>query len=147
MRSGEEMVGGVGWRVGSTADFARHHNMCRVWDPGGRPSLLGRAAVGGWNVRGLSDHRAKVLKLRCGKRRWRTTPPNETNARKENWERLKEEEKNGEFVRKTAELMEERGELGEGEVWKKLTGLMTREAEEVCGVVECQVMNPWMIGH
>ena len=43
--------------------------------------------------------------------------------------------------------MEERGEQEEAEVWKKLTGLMTLEAEDVCGMVESQVMNPWMIGH
>ena len=79
-----------------------------------------------------------------GERRWRRTTPNAMNAMRINWQRLKEEEKNYEFVRKTAELMEERGDLGEGEVWKKRTGLMTREAEEVCGVVERQVMNPWM---
>ena len=64
------------------------------------------------------------------------------NARKVNLDRLKEQEKKDEFVRKTVELMEESGELGEGEIWKKLTGLMTCETEEVCGVVERQVMNP-----
>ena len=42
--------------------------------------------------------------------------------------------------------MEERGELGEGEVWKKLICLMIRETEEVCGVVRRQVMNPWSLG-
>ena len=69
---------------------------------------------------GLSDHRAKVLKLRCGKGRWRTTAPFAMIARRVNWERLKEEEKKDEFVRKMVEPMEERGELGEGEVRKKL---------------------------
>ena len=103
--------------------------------------------MGGCNDRGLSDHCAKVLKLRCGKGRWKTTVPNAMNSRRVNCERLKEEEKKDEFVRKTAELMEERGELGEGEVWKKRTGLMTREAEEVCGVVEHQAVNQWMISH
>ena len=67
------------------------------------------------------------------------------NARRVNWQRLKDEEKKDEFVRKTGELIEERGELEEAKVWKKLTGLMTRE--DVCGKVESQVMNPWMIGH
>ena len=55
---------------------------------------------------------------------------------KEEEKRMKEEEKKDEFVRKTVEMMEERGELGEGEVWKKLTGLMTHEADEVCRVVD-----------
>ena len=71
------------------------------------------------------------------------------NARRVNGQRLKEEEKKDEFVRKTAELMEESGELGEAKVWKKLTGLMTREAEDMCGMVESQVMNPvddWSLG-
>ena len=58
-------------------------------------------AVGGWNARGLSDHHAKVLKLRCGKGRWRTTAPKAMNARKVNWQRQKDEEKKDEFVRKT----------------------------------------------
>ena len=69
------------------------------------------------------------------------------NGMRVNWQRLKDEEKKDESVRKTAELMEEKGEQGEAEVWKKLTGLMTRKAEDVCGMVESQVMNPWMIGH
>ena len=75
---------------------------------------------------------ANVLKLRCGKGRWRTTAPYAMNAWRVNWERLKEEEKKEEFVRKAVELMEESGELGKRELWKKLTGLMTCEAEEVC---------------
>ena len=111
------MVDGVGRRVTSAANFARHKDRYRVWDPeGGRGlDLAERPWVDGM-LRGLSDQRAKVLKHRCGNGRWRTTAPNTMNARRVNWERLKEEEKKDEFVRKTVEKMEERGELGEGEV-------------------------------
>ena len=36
--------------VASAANFAKHHDVCRVWDPGGWvEALMGRqAAVDGW---------------------------------------------------------------------------------------------------
>ena len=39
MCGGEEMVGGVGRRKASAANFTRHQDRCRVWDPGGGRGL------------------------------------------------------------------------------------------------------------
>ena len=62
------------------------------------------------------------------------------------WECLKDEEKKREYKRRTNELIQEERKEDMNVEWTKLTKVMMQAAEEVCGVIENGVANPWTFG-
>ena len=55
---------------------------------------------------------------------------------------LREMEKREEFERRTEQLMESVEQEGLEEEWKKITGMVRKADEEVCGRVRREVENP-----
>ena len=96
---------------------------------------------------GLSDHRPKGMKVKVGRERWRAGEEKKGRTPRIRWEVLREMEKREEFERRTEQLEEGVQQGGLEEEWKKITGVVMKAAEEVCGIVRREVGNPWTVGH
>ncbi|KAI8486755.1 hypothetical protein Bbelb_355030 [Branchiostoma belcheri] len=95
----------------------------------------------------LSDHRAKVLRVRVTRKKWRANGRSESRVPRIKWEVLKDEEKKKEYEERTRALLYEKEWEENVCEWKKVSEVMLRAAKEVCGEVEGKVKNPWVIGH
>ena len=97
---------------------------------------------------GLSDHRAKVMRIRPEMKKWRTSGEDGKRVPRIRWEVLKDEEKREAYKEKTSELLNARDQEEEnvGE-WERMSKVMLKAAEEVCGKVKGKVKNPWVVGH
>ena len=95
---------------------------------------------------GLSDHKVKCVEVKEKVRRWRTAGRIERFP-KVRWEKLKLPEVQEEYREKMRELRGQGEEMEDerGE-WERLSKLMRKSAEAVCGVEERKVQNPWTVG-
>ena len=98
----------------------------------------------------LSDHKPKKMKIQLVKRfefrrkKTKFTP-------KICWEKLNDEETERRYRERVQEIIEENN-IEEGDVlvnttnWEDIASIVNKAAEEICGIEERQVENPWMAG-
>ena len=94
----------------------------------------------------LSDHKPKRIDIEIKQWHW----PTEIRKKvpKIRWERLRDPETERLFKARVEEILEgndvEEREIGTG--WNEIIGATTTAAQDVCGIQERRVENPWMVG-
>ena len=96
----------------------------------------------------ISNHKPKKMVLELRQKKWRKA--NRKRVPWVKWEALKDEEVARRFPRpmgeKMAEPVVEGPGAGESTEWGKLAEKVMGVAEEVCGLKQKSVENPWMVG-
>ena len=87
------------------------------------------------------------MKVNVGRKRWRAGEERKGMTPRIRWQVLREMEKREEFERRAEQLMEGVQQEGLEEEWRKITGVVMKAAEEVCGTVRREVGNPGMVGN
>ena len=97
----------------------------------------------------LSDHKPKVMRLEMEKKLQMKKRVKRKPRIK--WERLRDPEVKRRYQEKIEEILEEReadedanAEL-ENTGWKEITEIVMPAAEEICGIQEKKIENPWMV--
>ena len=98
----------------------------------------------------ISDHRPKRMKLEMKKKKIvrRQRPKKRPRVL---WEKLRDENTANNYREKINELLQEGAEIefnddGDTSEWNKISQIVTKAAEDVCGLEEKKIENPWMVG-
>ena len=93
----------------------------------------------------LSDHKPKKIII---ERKWKKYDSQNRKKRvpRIRWNKLKDEEVASQYRRKVEDLLVDSGEgIDENKTcWNKITDIVIKAADEICGREEKQVENPWM---